>query len=116
MRVEIFLEGSTDAIPTDTHEQLRDAADTILELREMAQKANDETAKLRYKVHVLENGNKWLQILNNSLKANNARLRDFVYDMWNDMNVYYTQHESPNSSDMDFYRDRMRELGIEVEE
>jgi hypothetical protein len=100
----------------DDATMMEQAADTIWELREMAQKANDENAKLRYKVHVLEGGNKWLQILNNSLKANNARLRDFVYDMWSDMNVYYTQHESPNSSDMDFYRDRMRELGIEVEE
>ena len=44
-----------------------------------------------------------------------AELQKFVYDMWNDMNVYYAQHESPDSSDMDFYRDRMRELGIEVE-
>lgn len=47
--------------------------------------------------------------------AENAKLRKFVYDMWNDMNVYYTQHESPDSSDMDFYRDSMREMGIEVE-
>ena len=52
---------------------------------------------------------------NNKLKLENAKLREFVYDMWNDMNVYYTQHESPDSSDMDFYRDRMCELGIEVE-
>lgn len=49
------------------------------------------------------------------LKAENTKLRDFVYDMWNDMNVYYTQNERPNSRDMDFYRDRMRELGIEVD-
>lgn len=33
MRVEIFLEGSTDAIPMDTHKQLRDAANTIWQLR-----------------------------------------------------------------------------------
>ena len=50
------------------------------------------------------------------VEAENDRLRKFVYDMWNDMNVYYTQHESPDSSDMDFYRDNMRELGIEVDE
>ena len=35
-RVEIFLEGCTDAIPMDTHEQLRSAANTILELRKLA--------------------------------------------------------------------------------
>ena len=112
-----------------------EAADTILELCDDLQlanaavqdaehdesmawdrvrKAEAENVKLRYKVHVLENGNKWLQILNSSFKANNTELRDFAYDMWNDMNVYYTQHESPDSSDMDFYRDRMRELGVEA--
>ena len=51
-----------------------------------------------------------------ALKVENAELRDFVYDMWNDMNVYYTQSEKPDSMDMDFYRNRMRELGIEVDE
>lgn len=48
------------------------------------------------------------------LAAENAKLREFAHDMWNDMNVCYTQHESPDSSDMAFYRDSMRELGIEV--
>ena len=50
------------------------------------------------------------------LKTENAKLRDFVYDMWNDMNVYYTQNERPDSMDMDFYRDRMRELGVVADE
>ena len=50
------------------------------------------------------------------LSEENTKLKDFVYDMWNDMNVYHVQHESPDSSDMDFYRDRMREIGIEVSE
>lgn len=50
-----------------------------------------------------------------SIESENAKLLEFVYDMWNDMNVYYTQHERPDSSDMDFYRDRMCELGVEVE-
>ena len=49
-----------------------------------------------------------------AVEDENEELRKFVYDMWNDMNVYYLQHESPDSSDMDFYCDRMRELGIEV--
>lgn len=48
------------------------------------------------------------------VERENEELRGFVYDMWNDMNVYYTQHERPDSSDMDFYRDRMRKLGMEV--
>jgi hypothetical protein len=73
------------------------AADTIWELRCKLAGVVDQ----RYEIE--------------RLKAENAKLRDFVYDMWNDMNVYYTQHESPNSSDMDFYRDRMRELGVEVD-
>lgn len=49
------------------------------------------------------------------LEDENAKLLELVYDMWNDMNVYYVQHERPDSSDMDFYHDLMRELGIEVE-
>lgn len=39
-RVEIFLVGCTDAIPMDTHEQLREAADTICKIQ-------DENVKLR---------------------------------------------------------------------
>lgn len=58
----------------------------------------------------------WIDALdvNARLKAENAKLKGFVYDMWNDMNVCYMQHEGPNPGDMDFYRDSMRELGIEV--
>lgn len=93
----------------------RDTYHTIVGIANDVAEVEAENVRLRYKVHVLEGGNRGLQILNNSFKANNAELRDFVYDMWNDMNVYYTQHESPDSSDMDFYRDRMRELGVEVD-
>lgn len=49
------------------------------------------------------------------LKDKNTKLLELVYDMWNDMSVYYAQHESPDSGDMKFHGDRMRELGIEVE-
>ena len=47
MRVEIFLDGSTDAIPMDTHKQLRHAANTIWELRNDCVELRDENAKLR---------------------------------------------------------------------
>ena len=48
------------------------------------------------------------------LQVENSKLRELVCDMWNDMNVYHLRHESPDSSDMDFYLERMREIGIEA--
>lgn len=96
---------------------------TNAELRIEAERICDENDQLRAENAKLkraaERDADFLESLNLSLEesqSENAKLREFVYDMWNDMNVYYTQHERPDSSDMDFYRDRMRELGIEVED
>ena len=95
MRVEIFLEGSTDAIPTDTHIQLRDAADTIWELRnkmcgmvdarERARVLESENAKLRaerdewHRVAVSKQ-----DIIDHmrDARADNAKLRELAHDMW----------------------------------
>jgi len=65
-RVEIFLEGCADAIPMDTHEQLRSAANTIWELscklagtvdqREEIERLEDENANLRELVSLYHYG------------------------------------------------------------
>lgn len=47
--------------------------------------------------------------------AENEKLLDLVVGMWNDMNVCYEQYVRISSSDMRFYSDRMRKLGIEVD-
>ncbi len=52
----------------------------------------------------------------NSMADENAKLRELVADMWNDMSVCYEQYVRISSSDMRFYGDRMREMGIEVSE
>ena len=73
-----------------------------------------ENTELRYKVHILEGGNKGLQILNDSLKANNDKLRELCMDMfttisWCNLDCY------PSDNKKREYVDRLRELGIEVE-
>ena len=95
---------------------------------EEIQELKAENTKLRYKVHVLEGGNKWLQILNDSLKANNARLRELVRDMMEffedgDWCVKceraldcQEQEQYEDECLMRFvFHDRMRELGIEAD-
>lgn len=48
--------------------------------------------------------------------AENARLRELVLDMWNDMCVCHDQHVHPSSRDLRFHADRMSELGVGVDE
>ena len=66
-----------------------------------------ENAELRYKVHVLEGGNKELKILYDSVRANNAKLRELIRTVWlaGDFRAFLGVEE---------IKERMRELGIEV--
>lgn len=114
---------------------LRDAADTIWELRDDLQRANAENAKLRELVASLtdrsirmadkidclyaENEHMWLKDMavmgklqkeNERLKAENAKLRELVKSMYYDL----TNMTFPPDWVTDYAAD-MRELGIEVD-
>lgn len=111
----------TDGHPSFARE-VRRAADTIWELRNKLAGTVDQSERIAELETENENLLRTVDSVmpsliedNARLKAENAKLLGLVYDMWNDMNVYYVQHERPDSSDMDFYRDRMRELKIEVD-
>lgn len=83
----------------------RDAADTIWELRDDLQRANDENAKLR------DGANAMRQLYEDELKhalAENAKLRELVADLWEYIYIGTAQ-------DGQRLHDRMRELGIEVD-
>lgn len=89
-----------------------------------------ENTELRYKVHVLEGGNKGLQILNGSLKVNNDNLRELVYDFAlfaeDAVNKYGIELEAGHDVEappaewkeclyeLEMLVNRMRELGIEA--
>ena len=92
----------------DDATMMEQAADTILELRDDLQRANAAVQDAEH-----DESMAWDRV--RKVEVENTKLRDFMYDMWSDMNVYYTKHESPNSSDMDFYRDHMRELGVRLD-
>lgn len=72
-----------------------------------------ENAELRYKVHVLEGGNKELKILYDSVKANNAKLRELLVKAVKVADNYYRGFGFMN--DIDAIKSEMRGLGIEVE-
>ena len=91
---------------------------------------DDENAELRYKVHILEGGNRWLQILNDSLKVNNDNLRELVHDFAlfaeDAVNKYGIELEAGHDVEappaewkeclyeLEMLVNRMRELGIEA--
>lgn len=69
-----------------------------------------ENTELRYKVHVLEGGNKELKILYDSVKANNDKLRELLHDAA--IELYVNGNITDGATELLF--DQMRELGIEV--
>jgi hypothetical protein len=75
--------------------KVRDAADTILSLRDMAQVLRAENAKLRGARDV------W--------QENDAKLRELIADLWEYIHIGTAQ-------DGQSLHDRTRELGIEVDE
>lgn len=130
MRVEVFLEGSTDAIPTDTHKQLRDAADTIWDLRNKCNDLMDKRDELRH-----ENADMKRQLYHadeiigrqgtkiEKTESENAKLRELVRHMG-----ACIQHLDRTDEDGGCVRcpyqtvehdcgfeQRMAELGIEVD-
>lgn len=65
-----------------------------------------ENTELRYKVHILEGGNRELKVLYDSVKENNDKLRELVRDI-------YAQYDG--IMDWVEIERRMSNLGIEVE-
>jgi CRISPR/Cas system-associated protein Cas10 (large subunit of type III CRISPR-Cas system) len=99
MRVEIFLEGSTDAIPMDTHKQLRDAANTIWYLRCKLADMVDQRDEIE------------------RLKAENTELRRLVrtYRACHDhVDACRGCSELPDCEALEKMRSIGREVGIEV--
>ena len=104
IRVEIFLEGCTDAIPMDTHEQLRSAANIIWELRNKLDGVVDQSERIA------------------ELEAENAKLRELCGDLFDrlmDKDEHcgecrsQCEHDAWNFGDPKcVYAKRMRELGI----
>lgn len=102
---------------TDAVEQMREAADLILELRNNLQQANSENAKLRELVGVVYSDLVDVNLLmeNNQLKAENAELRELVIGIWHELNAA-TQYDAGGGRGMVLeYLGRMCELGIEVD-
>ena len=112
---------------------MRDAADTIWELRDDLQRTNAENAKLREErdhwhveqVHAYGN---WEDAYRRAaeLEAENAKLRELVRDMWRFTGTAckkYPRLFDPAAQGgqmvqlnmIDAFEQRMRELGIEVE-
>ena len=96
---------------------LRDAADTIWELRDDLQRANADNARLRSELESV--GTAAYLYGRSDLKAENAKLRELVRDMFGGYKGAVEMLPSSYSRNvakgvvMDIY-DRMRELGIEV--
>lgn len=78
------------------------------DVHKYAAKLKAENDELRYKVHVLEGGNKSLKILYDSVKANNAELRELCADMLAQLLNAYDPKELTE------FFDRLHGVGIEV--
>ena len=83
------------------------------------EKLKAENTELRYKVHILEGGNKGLKVLYDSVKANNDKLRELVKDydrLFSSMHALCDCDFVPlNDAVLLALRSRMYELGIEVD-
>jgi len=87
---------------------LRDAADTIWQLRDDLQRANAENAKL-------EASNELIGEDHAALCEQNAKLRELVRDLWHLLYDWlFKAHEVPYD-ELKAVSDRMRELGVEVD-
>lgn len=113
-------------------QELRDAADAIWQLRDDLQRANTENAKLREEVHHLKKGDvlhvltdqeladqqKHEREMQTSIKAlddENAKLRELVRDIYDELNAA-TQYDAGGGRGVVYeLANRMRELGIEVD-
>lgn len=105
--------GATRAvrIPLDTGLVLREAADTIWELRDDLQRANAENARLRSELEAV--GTAAYLYGRDDLKAENAKLRELVVRM------FHTIEWSDRMSDSMYwpsfsYERELCELGVEV--
>lgn len=86
---------------------LREAADTIWQLRDDLQQANAENAKLR-------ESNDMLAKLLGDRSADAYKLRGLVLDMWHELDAA-TQYDAGGGRGAVYeFERRMRELGIEV--
>ena len=91
---------------------LREAADTIWQLRDDLQRANAENALLRSELESV--GTAAYLYGRGDLKAENAKLRELVARAWG----LFLKHGSVHPCDLpevDAVRDEMRELGVEVD-
>lgn len=128
---------NTDPMALEAATLMRDAADTIWNLRDTAQQAGAENAKLRKELGMLQEGygsmsrehSQTIVELSDALTEND-RLRELVRDMWSvmwacseqrcrhrDKNCYRVRGNGGDicASESCWYENRMRELGVEVE-
>lgn len=84
---------------------LRDAADTIWQLRDDLQRANAENAKLQASNELIAEDHA-------ALCEQNAKLRELVRDLWHLLYDWlFKAHEVPYD-ELKAVSDRMRELGV----
>lgn len=105
-------------MPSDMGSILRDAADTIWQLRDDLQRANAENAKLQEEIEATKHDLQVFSIRSVQLDADNAKLRELVLGLkWCSEN-YGCEDACPlyDKSEPDHCRDErlLRELGMEV--
>lgn len=91
----------------EAEQMMLDAADTIWRLRDDLQRANAENAKLREDFNKMD---VWYSKELNAYVSENAKLRELCASLYE-----FAMSEYPDGTELNF-ADRMRELGIEVEE
>lgn len=110
--LEHIINANMLSMPYDVYSELFDAVAGLgVEIENLQQRITTQKQTIQaYR----DESREWREVAE-CAQAENAKLRELVADMWNDMSVCYEQYVRISSSDMRFYRDRMHELGVEVD-